>query len=179
MSVLKLRRFPKLAKEPLLTSRIKANPENRCQAKVVDIVVVQLIVLLAGIVVPWSHVIVNFLAWGFLERTGRGQSPGKWLLGLHAIEGNIGRKPVFFQSFVRNLPFFMLVLGWAFHGWAQWIILAPALAWIGLETYFIFTLRSGIRIGDIFANTRVYDYKDEHTQFIEQFLKEDSHESEA
>jgi hypothetical protein len=54
------------------------------------------------------------------------------------------------------------------------LILFPALSWIAIDTYFVFQVRSGIRSGDVLGGTRVWDYKDHHTKFLEQFLKEES-----
>lgn len=51
--------------------------------------------------------------------------------------------------------------------------LGSGVAMLAAEAYFVFTLRTGIRVGDILGNTRVFDYKDEHTKFIEQFLKKE------
>lgn len=166
------RRFFKLAKEPLLTSRLRGNPENRLWAKVLDFAIVEIGVFLATLLFVHAYWIVPWLLWAAMDRMGRGQSPGKWLLGLHTVEGTVGRKPNFFQCFARNIPCILLSMGLGCSGFLQWIFMGIGLAWCALETYFIFNLRSGVRVGDIFGNTRVFDYKDEHTQFIEQFLKE-------
>lgn len=172
MDVPHARRFFKLAKEPLLTSRTRGDAENRIWAKVLDFALVEIVVFLVSLFFEDSHWIVPWLLWPALDRMGRGQSPGKWLLGLHTIEGALGRKPNFFQCFIRNLPVILVSMGLGFSGPGRWILLAPGIIWSVLEVYFIFNLRSGVRVGDIFGNTRVFDYKDEHTQFIEQFLKE-------
>lgn len=166
------RRFPKLAKEPLLTSRLRGNPENRLWAKALDVALGSLVSLLSGMVSPWLPWVVVPFYWSQLDRMGRGQSPGKWLLGLHTIEGLHGSKVSGIQSLIRNLPCVFLSLAFGFTGWMHVILLGSSALACGMELYFLFRLRTGLRVGDVFANTRVFDYKDEHTQFIEQFLKE-------
>lgn len=166
------RRFFKLAKEPLLSSRVRGNPENRIWAKALDFALIQALAFVLGYFWVALHWVVPAILWPAFERMGRGQSPGKWLLGLHVIEGNLGRKPNFFQCFVRNLPVIFLSLGMGGRGWLQGLFFIVGLPWCLLESYFIFRLRSGLRIADVFAHTRVFDFKDEHTQFIEQFLRE-------
>jgi hypothetical protein len=74
---------------------------------------------------------------------------------------------------VRNFPFILLSTGLGLGGWGAWFLIVPSILAIVSEAYFIFNVRSGVRVGDILGNTRVYDYKDEHTKFIEQFLKEE------
>ncbi|MBS1984191.1 MAG: RDD family protein [Bdellovibrionales bacterium] len=166
------RKFPKLAKEPLLTSRLRGDRVNRLWAKVIDFALVSLCSL--PFLALWPKVlwVLLPLTWTFLDRMGRGQSPGKWLLGLHTIEGLQGRKPNPYQCLIRNIPCLGLSLSFICSGAGAWALFIVSFALCLMELYFFFALRSGLRVGDVFANTRVFDYKDEHTQFIEQFLKE-------
>jgi uncharacterized RDD family membrane protein YckC len=168
-----VRRYPQIAKEPLLTSRSRPSPENRVVAKVIDTLLVESAL---GIFTFFYAPLVWVLApifWGSVERLGRGQSPGKWLLGLHTVESLRGAKVSFYGSFVRNFPFVLLSWGIGRSGWVAALCLLPAVVCLFIESYFIFSVRSGVRVGDIIGSTRVADYKDEHTKFIEQFLKEE------
>lgn len=166
------RRFLRLAKEPLLTSTVRGNSENRVWAKVIDFALVEAAALIVLIPFPWLAWVLPWLLWSMLDSFGRGQSPGKWLLGLHVIEGQLGRKPNALQGLLRNLPFALLSAALGSSGAWALLFALPGLAWTALDFYFIFNLRSGLRLGDVFAGTRVFDYKDEHTLFVEQFLKE-------
>lgn len=168
----RVRRYARLAREPLLTSHLRGDPENRFWAKVIDFAFVETIVFCGHFMVSWVSFAFPVFLWPFFERMGRGQSPGKWLLGLQTVEGGRGEKPNVFQCLVRNIPMLLLSASLGLSGLWQWLLFTPAMLLCVLEAYFIFSLRSGIRVGDIFSNTRVFDYKDEHTQFIEQFLKE-------
>jgi hypothetical protein len=166
-------RHPQLAKEPLLTSRLSGNPVNRVWAKVLDLALVKVFALVLGIFWTESWWVLPVVLLSLSDRIGRGQSPGKWLLGLHTIETHKGMRPGFTQCFIRNFPFMLLLIAFEFQGVWGMVLMLPALAWIAMEVYFIFNIKSTIRAGDILSNTRVFDYKDEHTKFIEQFLKEE------
>jgi hypothetical protein len=164
-------RYPQLAKEPLITSRQRGTPENRIWAKVIDWMLIHICFLALNYFFPKLAWIFLIAAWSWIDSLGRGQSPGKWLSGLHTIDVQRASVPRVYGGLVRNLPFVLLSLGVSSDSWLSRIALALALAGIAVETYFIFILRSGIRVGDVMGNTRVFDYRDEHTQFIEQFLK--------
>ena len=164
-------RHPQLAKEPLLTSRERGNPENRVFAKILDLFFVEMFSLVASFFWEPSYWVMPVLMWSLLDRMGRGQSPGKWLLGLHTLEVQRGYKPNFYHGFIRNFPFILLCIGIGLKTWVWFLIVVPVLFALLVETYFIFNVRSGLRVGDVLGNTRVCDYKDEHTKFIEQFLK--------
>lgn len=171
-----IQRFPQLAKEPLLSSRNRATPRNRVWAKLFDTIIVlaftSMISFLFGRFWIW---IVPTLLWSGLDRMGRGQSPGKWLLGLHTIETRKGEKVSVYAGFIRNLPLIVGTWGWYYLGIESLVIWAFMGLWIVMELYFIYNLRSGVRVGDVIAGTRVWDYKDLHTRFLEQFLKEEEH----
>ncbi len=169
----RVQRYPHLAKEPFLTSRQRGNPENRVWAKAIDFCIIQCLVFVSQF--AWVHFewILPLLLWTFFEQMGRGQSPGKWLLGLHTIEVKRGFAPSLYNSFVRNFPFIVLSTAMMLKGQWWWIVEVPLIMWLALEAFFIFNLRSGMRVGDVLGSTRVNDYKDEHTKFIEQFLKEE------
>jgi hypothetical protein len=166
-------RYPQLAKEPLLTTKLRPNPENRVMAKVIDLFIVEVLIWAVAFFWKTGAWVLPVVYWAWIDRVGRGQSPGKWLLGLHTIEQLKGTRLGFYHGLVRNFPFVLLSTGLGLEGFWGWAVLSPAAFCLLLEAYFIFNVRSGVRVGDILANTRVFDYKDEHTKFIEQFLKEE------
>jgi len=166
-------RYPQLAKEALLRSRLRAHPENRVVAKLIDAILVEALISIFCFFWDPAAYILAVLLWGSIELLGRGQSPGKWLLGLHTIEVRRGMKASFYAGLVRNFPFVLLSFGLGRGGWTSAFFLVPCAFCLFVEAYFIFNVRSGIRVGDILGATRVADFKDEHTKFIEQFLRED------
>ena len=166
-------RHPQLAKEPLLTSRLRGNPENRVWAKSIDFALIFVTITIAQFFWAYANWILPLIMWSFFDQAGRGQSPGKWLLGLHTVEVQKGNRPTLYNCLLRNLPFILLSSLVTSRAEWVWFFTVPIFVWLGLETYFISNLRTGLRIGDVLGNTRVNDYKDEHTKFIEQFLKEE------
>lgn len=108
-----------------------------------------------------------------IDSLGKGQSPGKWLLGLHTIDVIKGEALKFYNGMIRNLLFAIFIAALVKTGFLWSVIALICSLGILLEGYFVIVLRSGIRVGDILGYTRVFDYKDVHTQFIEQFLKKE------
>lgn len=166
-------RYPQLAKEPLISSGNRGNSENRLLSKLIDVLLILPILFLVELMFPLLTLPVSLAIWSQVDALGRGQSPGKWLLGLHTIEVQKGESTKFYNGLVRNLVFAIALAAVLKTGFL-WNLIALAMGvFVVLEAYFILILRSGVRIGDILANTRVFDYKDVHTQFIEQFLKKE------
>jgi uncharacterized RDD family membrane protein YckC len=166
-------RYPHLAKEALVTSRKRGNPENRFWAKIIDLLIAIPLLGVIHILFPSLVLPMAIFYWTFIDGLGRGQSPGKWLLGLHTIEVMKGEPLRVYNGFIRNIAFAILCTATLKVGFLWSIVMALSIVALAFETYFVFTLRSGIRVGDILGYTRVFDYKDIHTQFIEQFLKKE------
>ncbi len=166
-------RYPHLAKEPLITSRKRGNAENRIWAKFIDMCFALPIVYITQLTFPILTPFVSVMIWALMDSLGKGQSPGKWLLGLHTIEVIKGESLKFYNGMIRNIVFAIFCVALVKTGLFWGLVSLACIVAILLESYFIMTLRSGIRIGDILGYTRVFDFKDIHTQFIEQFLKKD------
>jgi uncharacterized RDD family membrane protein YckC len=166
-------RYPHLAKEAIITSRKRGNPENRFWAKIIDLLLSLPFLGIIQMLFPPLVLPISLLYWTLIEGLGRGQSPGKWLLGLHTIDVLKGESPRLYNGFIRNFTFVLLSAAFFKTGFIWSLVAILSTVSLGFETYFVFTLRSGVRIGDILAYTRVFDYKDVHTQFIEQFLKKE------
>lgn len=169
------KRFPQLAKSSLLLVDNRTIRENRLWAKVIDVSIILFLAWFAGWVSTWIELMIPAILFTAFDGLGRGQSPGKWLMGLFTIELSRGERINLYQSFVRNIPFILLVTGVLLSSSPvlRFLMVTPALAMLGLETYFAMAIKGGVRVGDIVSNTRVFEYKDEHTLFIEQFLKAD------
>ena len=166
-------RYPHLAKEPLVTSRKRGNVENRLWAKVVDFAFILPVLYFLEIIFPTLVLPASLLIWAVIDSMGRGQSPGKWLLGLHTIEVQKGESPKLYNGLIRNFLFALLAASLVKSGMIWSLVMVLSFVLGAMEAYFVFILRSGIRVGDILSYTRVFDYKDVHTQFIEQFLKKE------
>lgn len=162
-----------LLRQPLLSGAVKGNLSNRFWAKFLDLV----LLLLVQWVISWFSFWISFafpvLFFATVDRWIGRQSPGKWLMGLHTLSSlDKLAKPSYGNCFMRNLPFTMLIMGWMLEGWFFYAIMGPAILWIAFEIYFLLTVRSAIRVGDVMGHTRVFDFKDQHTQFMEEYLAE-------
>ena len=167
-------KYPQLAKEPLVTSKQRGNPENRVIAKAIDCAFGFFLQFALGFAGSTVTLVGTLFFWAFIDGVGKGQSPGKWLLGLHTVEVQKGTRVRFYQGLTRNFPFLMFFVALQLPSFYSYVLGVVALCAVIVESYFVFAVRSGIRVGDMIGNTRVSDYKDEHTKFIEQFLKEDA-----
>jgi uncharacterized RDD family membrane protein YckC len=161
--------------EPLLTSKRRGTIENRIWAKLIDFLIIQtfLFILFSLFGSNWMLIAAPVL-WTFIDLFNEGQSPGKWLLGLHVVDSLGAPFPKLSNCFIRNLPFLFLSVSVfyfdTFFGFATVIF---SILLLLMETYFVLLVQSGIRIGDVLSTTKVQDYRDQHMQFIEQYLKED------
>jgi uncharacterized RDD family membrane protein YckC len=169
----RLLRYPQLLKDALISGRTKSNPENRAWAKAIDAALIQACVWTLGFLFPGYVWLPSIVLWSCIDAFGRGQSPGKWLLGLHVIDIQKSSPPRVLSGFLRNFAFIVLSANLGREGLVPTVFLGLSLTAITAEAYFAFTLRTGIRVGDVLGYTRVFDYKDEHTKFIEQFLKKE------
>jgi len=161
--------------EPLLTSKRRGTIENRIWAKLIDFLIIETLLFIFYYLfgANWMLIAAPVL-WSFVELFNEGQSPGKWLLGLHVVDSLGAPFPSFSGCLIRNLPFLFLSVSLfyfdTFFGFSS-VILSILL--LLMETYFVLLVQSGIRIGDVLSTTKVQDYRDQHMQFIEQYLKED------
>jgi len=170
----KVTRHPQLAKQPLITGSNGPNFNNRIWAKLIDFALIHCACALGSWFWGPALLPLELLLWSRVECAGRGQSPGKWLLGLHTIEVSKGRAIGTYNSLIRNLPFAVISFAFLWNSVFSWALLAVGMLVIAVEAFFIYRLKTGVRVGDIVSNSRVFDYKDEHTLFIERFLKDDT-----
>ncbi|MEZ4818729.1 MAG: RDD family protein [Bdellovibrionota bacterium] len=88
----------------------------------------------------------------------QGQSLGKRIVGLHvryisSMQGQYTACP-YSQSAIRNMPFALTLFLSTLPILGKLFILL-GLIFIGIEIYFMYSDDEGIRIGDIYAKTRV------------------------
>jgi uncharacterized RDD family membrane protein YckC len=87
-----------------------------------------------------------------------GQSPGKRLFGIRAMQIPKRLPAGYRESMLRNADFALVALFYVVPlGWI--LLLLVGLPVIAFETWMVWTDRLGIRIGDIFADTQVVDGK--------------------
>jgi hypothetical protein len=99
-------------------------------------------------------VIYLLLADGLLH----GQSPGKRLFGVRAMQIPRRVPAGYRESMLRNADFALVALFYVVPlGWI--LLLLVGLPIIAFEAWMVWTDRLGIRIGDIFADTQVVDAK--------------------
>jgi len=87
-----------------------------------------------------------------------GQSPGKRLFGVRAMQIPRRVPAGYRESMLRNADFALVLLFYVVPlGWI--LLLLVGLPVIAFESWMVWTDRLGIRIGDIFADTQVVDGK--------------------
>lgn len=135
----------------------EASLVNRISARVIDIIVTLILYFAGDLFFPWLGMTIA-LGFGALQDSmGVGQSVGKRMMGLRVVEEPHRTACSVQSSIIRNLPFILLFL----------FCLVPTLRFIGalvvfpvlcLESYLLYHLDSGTRLGDILANTSVVEY---------------------
>lgn len=87
-----------------------------------------------------------------------GQSPGKRLFGVRAMQIPDRRPAAYKESVLRNAIFALTALFYVVPlGWVLFILVGIPI--IAFEGWMVWSDRLGIRIGDIFADTQVVDAK--------------------
>jgi len=99
-------------------------------------------------------VVYLLLADGFMH----GQSPGKRIFGVRAMQIPHRSPAGYRESMLRNADFALVALFYVVPlGWI--LLVLVGLPVVGFEAWMVWTDRLGIRIGDIFADTQVVDAK--------------------
>jgi uncharacterized RDD family membrane protein YckC len=140
----------------LLESPIKTAKLTRLIAKAIDF----FIVLILTIFLYPIGVILAGIYISFCDSFQGGQSVGKKFIGLKVVSSEDGSPCTYKQSFIRNLPILIplslaIVPIW---GWVISFILGSVL--ILLELYLLITLDSGLRLGDVMADTTIVSSDD-------------------
>lgn len=130
---------------------------HRFLAKGIDLIFV-LVIYLVGCLfwTPFGLLAAALFSW-FQDAMGEGQSLGKRMIGLRTIEEGTGLPCTFFASFMRNLPLGVVILASKIPVLGLFVLLG-FLLFCTLEVYIIITLETGVRLGDVMANTSVIDH---------------------
>jgi uncharacterized RDD family membrane protein YckC len=140
-----------MKKKYILQSSIKTARLTRLIAKAIDLFIVLILSMLFypfGLLLALFYITVSDSLYG-------GQSVGKRFMGFSVISLEDGKPCSTKQSFIRNLPIlvplgFAIIPPWGFIFCT--ILLVPLVL---LETYLLFKLDSGHRLGDVMADTTV------------------------
>lgn len=134
---------------------IKADHTNRFLAKFIDFLIAaavwQILPSQIGFLASVTYILI---ADGMPPR---GQSFGKRFIGLYVVYNPSGDAPHpcdWKHSIIRNLPFVLFCLASVF-GFLGVLFFVVGLVLIAFEAYFVYSDDQGIRLGDIFANTKV------------------------
>ncbi len=134
---------------------IKADLFNRVLAKFIDFLIASVLLFLPMPIGFFAALTYLLIADGIPPK---GQSIGKKLIGLKVVINPVSENPRvcnWRHSVIRNLPF--VFLGFGVFGLLGFLIFFIGLVVIGFESYFVFADDQGVRLGDIFANTKVLD----------------------
>lgn len=143
-----------MEKNYLMDRQYKVAFTARLLSKAVDL---SIGLMLASFLFPFG-VVLALVYLSLSDSMNYGQSFGKRLFGLKVIDLESGEACTVRQSFVRNMPLtlpvvFMLIPFW---GWLlAGLVLTPLIA---LEIYLLIKMKSGLRLGDVMADTTVVNF---------------------
>ncbi|RLA64716.1 MAG: hypothetical protein DRQ88_07570 [Epsilonproteobacteria bacterium] len=151
-----LRYYVLVDKDYLLKKSIRTAKNFRLLAKLIDL----FIVLILSVLFFPLGVILAICYIGVADSIQHGQSVGKKFMGFRVISTEDGKPCSIKQSVIRNLPiiiplFLAIIPLW---GWILAIIIGVPL--MLLETYLLYKLETGHRLGDVMADTTVMAHDD-------------------
>lgn len=134
--------------------------EVRLMAKIIDMGIFFILLCL-------GHPLATLFAicyLAFCDALFQGQSLGKRLMGFKVVDIETGFPCGLRQSLLRNLPFWLPLTFFFVPFWGGFIGLLLFLPIVGVEAYLLHHYDSGLRMGDVLADTTVNFY-------INQFFK--------
>lgn len=123
-------------------------------AKSIDLGVVIMCTLVFypfGIILALTYLVI-------CDSMNYGQSLGKRIVGFSVISLEDGLPCTIKQSFIRNLPLIIPVFLLLIPFWGWFFALFSGLPMLGMEVYFLTSLGSGHRLGDVMADTTVHSF---------------------
>lgn len=130
---------------------------SRFAAKGIDLLILVAVYVLVQVISFPLAVLVTGAFAAIQDGFGSGQSIGKKIMGLRVVDDMTGIACSYRNSFLRNFPLAVAILFGSLPVlWALLILLV--LPVVGLEVYLLFTLESGVRLGDVLGNTLVVEY---------------------
>lgn len=131
---------------------------SRLLAKAIDLLMALVVYL---IVSPLSEVLgicSGVILCIIQDGMGVGQSVGKRMLGLQVVEEPNSIACSYLASCIRNLPFAILIFSSLLPP-IRIVAVLVAVPVVILEAYLLMSLASGVRLGDVLANTKVVEYE--------------------
>lgn len=133
---------------------------NRFLAQLIDLFVALALFYVGRRLAPaWGH-LAGAAFFLVKDSLGGGQSIGKRIVGTRVVEETIGLPGGLRESFLRNFPF-ALALALMGSPWLWLFFLLLALPWCLFEAGLVIFLPTGVRLGDIVANTSVDEVRDD------------------
>lgn len=123
----------------------------RTIAKLIDFAIIFGLAILfypLGILLASLYVVMS-------DSLQNGQSVGKRIMGLRVISLEDGRPCTIKQSIIRNLPLLIPLIVAIIPIWGIFLAAILLIPLTGLELYLIYSLDSGLRLGDVMADTTV------------------------
>jgi len=150
-------------RSPIFLGPVLSTPFHRCMAKVIDVILV-LVVFFVGKAV-WGPLgpLLGAAFAAVQDSLGDGQSVGKKIIGLRTLDEGTGTSCSALGSAMRNLPLALVILFasvpviWVF-------VLFLAVPFMILEIYLVFSLDTGVRLGDVMANTLIVEHYEVHPE---------------
>ena len=135
----------------------KADHVNRALAKIIDFLVAALAYTLAG----WVGILVAGVYLLLADAFFQGQSLGKKLIGLRVVvpagSGVESHPCAYRESMIRNGAFAFIIVVGSIPFLGYFVVAPLGVVFVIVEAYFVYSDDEGVRIGDIFAGTRVLD----------------------
>lgn len=136
---------------------------QRFSAKGIDVLITVAVFLVGRAVYPPLGAIAGAFIAAFQDSFGNGQSFGKRIIGLRVIDDETGVSCPSWASLLRNAPWALAVLlGCIPFFWALALFVAVPVGI--LEVYLILCVDSGVRLGDVMANTLVVEHLEEEQE---------------
>lgn len=147
-------------RSPIFLGQRTAPFFQRAMAKSIDVVIALALLFIGRRIHPAVGPLCSVLYLSLKDGFGLGQSVGKRVVGIRVIEDALGMAASSRESSLRNLPFSLGVLFTvAPILWPLFIFVS--IPWLLLELGLTFFMPTGVRLGDIVANTLVDELKEE------------------
>ncbi|MFM8268944.1 MAG: hypothetical protein ACKN9V_02055 [Pseudomonadota bacterium] len=146
---------------PIFLGPVCSTPFQRCIAKGIDLILVMVVFFVAKTIWGPLGPVLGACYASLQDSFGEGQSIGKRIIGLRTLDEGTGISCSASGSCTRNLPLVVMIFCatipviWAF-------VLLAVLPFILLEVYLVFNLETGVRLGDVMANTLIVEHFEVH-----------------